>query len=168
MSAMVYDFKQAARFRSGFDRKAGAARLGQLLERDGYLSTDAIIADGLQKDSPLYPQFDIEPAEALQYVREQEARYLQRVFVSVEIVKDGDGETREVRAVVPVYTREHPDERRYISTYEALTDEDYRDQVLARALGEAIAFRRKYAELQELARIFKAIDALAAKVEKAA
>lgn len=162
MTAMVYSFKEAAHFRAGFNRDAAAARLGSLLERDGYLSNEAIIEDGLREDSPLHPQFSFTADEALAEVHERQAEYLKRTFVTI-IREDDDEEAREIRAVVPVYTREHPEERRYIATVEALSDAEYREQVLSQALSEMLALRRKYTDIQEFARIFKAIDAVAAK-----
>lgn len=155
---MIYKMKDAARFRPGFDRDAGAARLAQLLERDGSLEIEAIIQDGVLPDSPLHPQFTMDPDEALRATWEREAAYLQRSFV---VVIDTGGAPREVRAVVPVFTRLDADNRRYIPTVVALSDADYRSQVLQQALTDLLALRRKYADLEELARIFKAIDATA-------
>lgn len=156
---MVYQFKKAAHFKAGFDRGAAALRLASILERDGYLDTEAIIEDGTNPSSPLFPQFDISPDEAQQQAWERAAEYLRIQFVVIEVTGDT---AREVRAVFPVFTRESPDERRYIPTFDALGDDDYRQQVLDQALRDLISLRRKYADLKELARIFAAIDKTAA------
>lgn len=164
---MVFRFKSAAHFRAGFNREAGAARLAQLLERDGSLERDAIIADGLQPESPLHPQFDIAPDEALRAAYEREADYLRRNFVT--IVKTEGGEPREIRAVVPVRApdAEEDEPRRYVATVFALADPFYRPQVLDQALAEFVALRRKYADLKELSRIHTAIDKMAESRAKA-
>lgn len=158
MSAPAYRFHEAAHFRAGFNREAGAARLAELLRRDGELTTEAIITEGLKPKSPLHPQFDIDPDTLLAEAYEHEAQYLRRVFYVYEPETN-----REVRATVAVYTRETPEEQSFISTFAALSDEEYRDQVLTQALNEFLALRRKWSDLQEFARIFKAIDSTAKK-----
>lgn len=156
MSEMVFKFKDAAHFRPDFDKQAGAARLAAMLERDGSLSTAALIKDGQDKRSPLYPQFTHDPAEALRRVWTAEADYLRRAFVTV--VPDEKGIAREVRAVVPVYATEDAEERIYVSTVEAMSNEDYRKQVLQDAIDDFIVLRRKWADLEELVGIFRSID----------
>jgi hypothetical protein len=159
MSQTVYRFKSAAHFRQGFDQAAAAVRLGELQERDGGLSIEAIIEEGLRPESPLHPQFSYSSEEALDVVWRTEAQYLRRTFVAVTLMSDGT--EREIRAVVPIYDRDS-EERRFITTSIALSDPEYREQVLDQALRDLIALRRKYADLQELARVFAAVDKVAA------
>ena len=153
---MIFKFKDAARFRPGFNREAAAARLAQILERDGALEVDAIVDDGLREDSPLHPQFAFSADEALQDAYRREAEYLRRTFVTVIVTPAGD--QREVRAVLPVLVQPDDEGRRFISSVRALSDDEYRHQILETALAELVALRRKYAELEELARVFAAID----------
>lgn len=162
MNEMTFKFKDAARFRPGFNREAGAARLAQLLERDGALEVDAIVDDGLKEESPLHPQFAFGAEEALQEAYRREAEYLRRTFVTVIVTPSG--EEREIRAVMAVYEQPDDEGRRFISAVRALGDDEYRHQVLETALSELIALRRKYAELEELARVFAAIDRAAKKL----
>jgi hypothetical protein len=154
--SIQYGFKSRAIFPPAFDREAGAQRLASLLEREGDLSIESILRDARRKESPLRSAFTWDAGDALSKVQEQEADYLRRQFVVVTIERD---EVREMRAVVPVIVHDDPDgPRRYIPTMDALSDEAYREQVLRQALKELQALRRKYAELQELAAIFRAID----------
>jgi len=162
---MIYKMKDTAHYREGFDREAGAGRLAAILERDGRLETAAIIADGIQPESPLHPQFTMNADEALQSLWVIEARYLQRSFIVVKTLESG--EKREYRAVTPVYTRADADTRRFVSTIDAMADPEYRAQILHRALVDLLSLRRKYADLQELATVFQAIDKVA-KVIRAA
>ena len=62
---------------------------------------------------------------------------------------------KPIRAFVSV---DRQGERSYTSTVHAMTDADLRAQVLATAWRELLALREKYAGLEELARIFAAVD----------
>ena len=61
-----------------------------------------------------------------------------------------------------------PSKHSYTTTEYALSDPELRAEVIAQALRELSAFRRKYAELNELLPIFAIIDKIRRKVSKAA
>lgn len=155
----VYAFKAAAHFPEGFDREAAARRLGELLEAHGDLSTDAIIAEAKPKRSVLHSAFTWDPSVALDKLHEAEAAYLRRTFIVIR--EQEAGPPREYRAVLSV--KDDNGERRSVATEQALRDPDYRGQVLAQCLRELVAIRRKYSDLEELARVFDAIDKAARK-----
>jgi hypothetical protein len=154
---MVYKFKPAARFREGFDEDAGANHLGALLEKHGRITREIVRDDALQESSPLYPALTHDATEALRIVNLNEADYLIRQWITVRIE---DGAAREVRAVVPVFVDRDDEKRQYVATMDALSNEEWRKQVIENALREFLNLRRKWADLSELARIFEAIDQL--------
>lgn len=151
-------FKDGARFRSGFDREAGAMRLKALLDRHGNLDVDVVIKDAKRETSPLHPAFIWEADEALLHSHVITAQKLLTNFVTVTIAEDGRRD--EFRAAVPVRILEDDEKRVYVSRDEAMSNVDYRGQVLTQAKNELFAFQRKYASLKELASIFAAIDTL--------
>jgi len=88
---------------------------------------------------------------------ETEAGYLIR---SVVAIQSDEPESPATSAFVSVVTRAQG-EREYLPTVAAMKDEDYRQQVLAEALNDFVALRRRYRDLHELALVFAAIDAVA-------
>ena len=151
-------FKDAARFRPGFNQTAGAARLQKLLDKHGYLDPGLVVRDAMRQGSVLAPAFIWDADEALRDSHEHTARYLLRNFVTVTMADDDSRE--EVRAVVPVFREEDAETREYVGLEEAMDNADYQAQVFARARSELFAFQRKYSLLTRLARVFAAIDEL--------
>jgi hypothetical protein len=155
---MIYrGFKEAARFRADFDREAGAARLQHLLDKHGHIDRTTVRRDAKSQRSPLHAAFTWDAQEALDKVQDSEADYLLRSWVTITITEDKGRE--EIRAAFPVVITEN-ESRAYVSREEAFENPDYRSQVLAQALHELQSFRRKYNALQELARVFAAIEEL--------
>lgn len=154
MSQMIYRWKPQARI------PASAQSVGERIEaidvRYGGVTPSVMVEDARPDDSPLHPCFEWVDSVAAQQHREDRARYLLRQIV-VRMERGEGEEPRVIRAFVPVQADGEKD-----STYRpilvVMQTPSLKAQALARARGELEAFRRRYAELEELADVFTAID----------
>lgn len=133
---------------------------GEELERirtrnNGRLSQDAVIVEARDKASPLHPAFEWNDKKAAHQYRLTQAGYVIRML-SVTYVEE-DKKTEPVRAFVNVSRGE---DRSYTSIAHAMSDDELREQVLAKALKELQDWQDRYAELAEFANIFSAIEGL--------
>lgn len=154
---MVYRFAVGAHLPRGLDPQTVGDRLTQLRDDLGAgFRPAAVVEDAAAESSPLHPAFTWDDGEAARKRREDEARYLIRHVV---VVREAAGETpaREVRAFVSVVERVSESDR-YMPVVQAMSDDEYRDQIVDRALREAVAWRHRYEDIREFSRIFTAID----------
>lgn len=131
---------------------------GEELERirvknNGNLTPRAVLEESRDEAAPLHPAFEWDDAVAAEKHREDQARYLIR---SITVVAPERGVERPTRAFVSVSVEEEPV---YDHVVTAMSDADKRQQVLRRALAELEGWQRKYADLEELAGVFAAIEA---------
>lgn len=148
---MIFKFKDAAHLPATLDPQAVGERLSALPS----MNRHTIVNDARSDASPLHDAFTWDDAQAAEERRLEQAGYLVRALV-IEVQIEGDGK-RDVGAFTPILTRESPD-REYLPIDVAMGDEDYRKQILERALADFVALRRKYQDLEELAKVFRAID----------
>lgn len=142
---MVYKFK------SGSHIKADPQIAGELLERleaENNLTAKALVDANRDEDAPLHNEFEWNDSVAAEAYRETQARH---IINCIEIVKE---ETEPVRAFFNI-TRGEP-VYRHIDAI--LREKDTREALLKTALAELIAFKRKYKNLVELAKVIAAID----------
>ncbi len=125
----------------------------------GLLSPSDVVDRAVPEDNPLHKNFTWDDTEAGRLYREEQARLVVR---SIEVVmKPSTGvSTRPIRAFVSVSSSPTKETTKsvYVTIDEALSDPIMRDEVLSRAIREALSFRKKYAELSELSKVFAAID----------
>lgn len=133
------------------------AALTDIMEQspDGRLHPPDVVEKARDKSHPLHNDFDWNDTSAAQKHREWQARQLIRYAVRILPTPDGDART------VKVFSRLHG-EQGYRSTAVLLEDRDLRERLLETALAELLRFRKKYADIEELAEIFRAIDDVAA------
>lgn len=163
---MVYRFKNAAHLPKGLKPQEVGERLASIRESEGVgFTSESVLADAVSETSPLHPAFTWDDTEASRLRRLDEARVLIR-SITIVYLDEARDEEREIRAFFPVTVRD-VDEGRYLPIYTAMSDDDYRQQVLERGLADLLALRRKYQDIAEFARIFAAIDKVA-KVIRAA
>lgn len=149
---MIYQWKPEARV------KVAAQLAGEELERirtwnNGRLEPEAVVRESAAPGAPLHDEFEWNNRAAAECYRLDQARYLIR---SIGVVVDRDDEdARPVRAFVSV---QRDEDRSYTSTAHALADPELRAQVIAQAWCELEAWRKRHAELIELARVFTVID----------
>jgi len=117
-----------------------------------------LVEEGKRENSPLHPHiWKISDAEAAEQHRLELARRLSR---SIEVVYDEAPDTpvRAYELITQPAKGDMLERKVYTSTKEALEDPEMRDEILSRAIRDAIAYKRKYADLQELAQVFIALD----------
>jgi hypothetical protein len=124
----------------------------------GVLLPEQVVAAAKRESSPLHSQFEWDDGEAAHQFRISQARALIRVYVTVF----SEGGSRESRTYVSL-TSDRADGGGYRAMVDVLSNEDLRQQLLADAKADMLAFRSKYAALQELAMVFAAMDAAVAR-----
>lgn len=127
----------------------------------GVLTAGIVVHEASKKSNPLHRHkafmWDDDASAAHEY-RLQQAR---KMIGSIEVVYKKAPHVPKQRHYVTVSeppVHDQPERKVYRSTKEVLEDPVARDELLGNAIKEAIAFRKKYALLSELASIFKAID----------
>jgi hypothetical protein len=135
-------------------QKAGE-ELDRLRTRhNGQLTPETVVEQAKDPKSHLHPHFEWDDATAAEQHRLGQAGQIIR-SLTVDITRSNIEEPRHVRAFVNV---ERDGDRHYIAVAHAMSDADLRRQVLQAAWAELEAWRRRHAELTELARIFSMVD----------
>lgn len=148
---MVYRWKDTAAPTHKLAAQVVGEHLEQLRVQHGGITAEIVLWDASREGSPITPAFEWDDTKAAHEYRLQQARNLVNHIVVLR--EDGQLPTRAF-----VFIESSGDDGQYQSVEVALSDVDMRREVLERALKELEAFRRKYAELTELARVFAAID----------
>jgi hypothetical protein len=149
---MVYQWKDGAH------AVMDAQVAGEELERirtwnNGRLEPAHVVEVSRDPAAPLHPAFEWNDESAAVAYRLNQARYIIR---SIDVVVDKEkAQPAPVRAFVSVRRDE---DRSYTSIQHAMSDGELRAQVVAAALAELAAWRKRHAELVELAQIFTCID----------
>jgi hypothetical protein len=155
--AMVYQWKKGSHA-----PKIEAQIAGEELERirvrnNGRLENADVVTEARTKTSPLHSAFEWNDRKAAEAHRLTQAGELIR---SIDVVMEkASGDTTPIRAFVSV---KRDEDRSYTSVQHALSDEELRAQVVAQAWAELEAWRKRYAELVEFAKVFALIEARAA------
>lgn len=152
MPKVIYGWRAGSRV--GLD----AQQAGEALERlqkgkNGLLEPADIVDAARDEGSVLHPHFEWDDHEAAELFRAEQARELVR-SLTIDVSRP-DADAKPVRAFVNVDVGQ---DRGYVSTMTAMSSEELRKQVLAKAFAELEAWRARHAELSELARVFSAIE----------
>lgn len=119
-------------------------------DNDGVLMPEDVVEAARPPHHPLHDKFEWDDGEAAHQYRLEQARRLIRVTVTMLPAMKG-------HRVVRSFTSLTPDREKgggYRETVVVLSNPDMRKQMLADAMDELRAFRRKYAVLTELAGVF--------------
>ena len=143
-------------YRGSADVLAVYGELETIRERDGNITPEAVLEQACDEHNPMHCEFTWDDSEAAHAYRLDQARSLIR---SVEVVYE-ESPTRQVRAytVVSAPPEQKTQRKVYTDTREALEDPATRAEILSNAVREALAYRRKYADLAELSKVFVAFD----------
>lgn len=131
---------------------------GEELERirtvnNGRLAQETVVEEARDKKSPLHPAFEWNDKQAAHQYRLSQAGYVIRML-SVSYV-EGDKKTEPIRAFVNVSRDE---DRSYTSIAHAMSDDELREQVIAKAYKELNDWKARYEDLLEFASVFTAIE----------
>lgn len=142
---MVYKFK------SGSHIKVDPQTAGEMCEElaaKNMLTATALVDANRPEDAPLHRAFEWNDTKAAESWREHQARH---IINCLEVVVE---EKPPVRAYFSISTKEPGYEHIDV----ILRHQDTREMLLRTALAELTAFKKKYAQLDELCKIFEAID----------
>lgn len=151
------------KFRDGSPSFAIEAQsVGEALEaigghNSGELVPEQVVDAARPADSVLHPAFEWDDGLAAERYRKQQAREL--IGALVTIIPEQKQSTTPVRAFISV--RRSGEGHAYIPIRTAMSDPEIRDQVLARAMRELVAWRDRHKELNELAQLFSQVDMFA-------
>lgn len=144
---MIYKVKSGARLPVSAQV---AGEECERLESKGMLTPGNLVDASRPEDAPLHKCFEWDDGIAAERWREAQASYIIR-SVEVTISEESDP-TRAFVAVISDSTRE------YKSIGYVMRRSDSREALLDSAKRELLAFRRKYKNLFELAKVIDAID----------
>lgn len=135
---------------------AGAALDYLRTGNKGILTPSLVVDAARHPDHPLHKAFTWDDSAAAEKYRENQARVL---ISSVRVVVIGPDDKATSRvAFLSVINREEG--RGYMTSAAVMGDSDYRNQALEDALISLQGWKRRYNHLEELAKVFEAIDAI--------
>lgn len=132
------------------------------LSRSGEVTAARIVEAAAAKDAPLHPCFEWDDGVAAARHREAQARQLLGKLIVVTYSPEGEPRT-PTRYMVHLTPREDheedaPDSQGYLAVTKVMADADLRRRYVQQAFREAVAWRERYRDIQELATIHAAID----------
>jgi len=132
----------------------------ETLQKNGNLHPIDIVNFAKDPATALHNCFDWDDTEAAQKYRLEQARSVIRVYVKVH-----KSTHITTRAFVSLST-DRKNGGGYTAMARVLSEEDKHQQMLADALAELAAVRKKYMQLKELVDVFKEIDRVVARKPK--
>ena len=162
MKIAGYEFTEGARFQPGAkgDPKIVGEHLELLRQQcKGELTPEDVVKDAENPNSPLHSFFEWKNSRAAHEYRLAQARGLIRTVVAV-FVQDDKPAVR-TRAYVHIH---EPGAPHYRSADHAMSQTKTKRMVLDRALGELVAWKKRYRQLKEFADLFEEIDQLEIKL----
>lgn len=144
-------------------RKTGDATLAyneleDIRKKHGHITTRAVVERAKEPDNPLHRHFEWDDTVAADKHRLRQAGELNR---SIEIIHaEAPTIPARVYSIItqPTSGDDSAPQKVYMSTEESLKDPVKRDEILGNAIRDAISYRRKYATLQELSKVFTVLD----------
>ena len=109
------------------------------------------------KRNPLHDGFTWDDAECGIKHRLREAA---NIVQAINVVRPETPDAGPVRAYEISRSMSTPKKKSYRAIEDIMQDEEARGELLNRALGELLAIRRRYSQLQELAIVFREVDNL--------
>lgn len=143
------------KFASGSVHCVSPEVAGPILNRmgeEGRLTPKNVVDEARPEESPLHPEFEWDDAIAAEKWREKQAQLL---IAHTIIVNEEDEKPEPVRAFFVTVEKS-----RYEPINAIMKDEAKKNVLLENAKRELIAFKKKYKTLNELAKVFDAIDQL--------
>jgi hypothetical protein len=150
---MVYQWKQIS---YSVPAQVAGEELERIENKYGGIVPSVVVAESKEETSPLHKIFEWDNDKAGEKWREQQARVLIGNIVTVHITKDND--ELAVRSFVNVTTNVAPDVNAYVSVTKALSNADYRQQIVEQAKVEFLSFKKKYSNLKEFFTVFKEFE----------
>lgn len=155
MVDMVYRARKGAQFNDDQATIFGP-HLETLAGKKGTILTPKdVVADGEKKSSPAHTFFEWNNEEASKKWRLQQARHLLgNIMVEIRELNN-----TPVRAFYNVKVEDKGTSRAYVPLGIAMSEADYRKQIIDEAMAEARSWRNRYQIYTELSSIMNEIDA---------
>lgn len=141
-------------------KQTAADAIRDLAAKHGSITAEIVVKEATKKSSPLHSHFDWDDTTAATKFRLVQAAALIRQINVQYLV--GEERTIRVRAFHNVSDDDEESGAGYfVSLATAMTVESYRDQLLANCKRDMLAFKVKYAALNEVSRIIDVMDQVA-------
>lgn len=160
-----------ASWKKGYHSKVDATIAYKEVEKirkknKGEITPENVILSAKAATSPIHDVFEWSNVKAAKEYRLTQAR---KMTAAIEIIRE-ELPARPTRAfeITRIKTPEgkKPTRKVYKTTEDILEDPVSRDELLGRAIREAISYRKKYHMLSELAQIFTAMDDVVSNADK--
>lgn len=132
------------------------------LERDGLIKPSDVVAFAASPKTSLHACFTWDDTEAAKQWRLEQARGLIRCYVVVADAPDSG----PVRAFVSLRSDRKTEGGGYRRIVDVMSNEQLHAQLMRDALTDLRAAQKRYAQLQELAGVFEAVDRVSAEFEQ--
>ena len=121
---------------------------------DGEIRPQDVLEESKDINSPIHDYFDWDDKSAANKWRIDQARRMIRYVLVIIQTDDGPKETRAMVSV----SSEEVRGKRYVSIAKAMSNDNYRAQMISEALRKAHSWKENYKKLKELKPIFEVID----------
>ena len=131
--------------------------LERIRKKEGCLVPAVVVHEASKPRNPLHKEFVWDDSEAAVQFRLEQARKMLR---SIQVVYE-DMPKEPMRAyevVTQPAVKDMPERKVYDDVEKIMADPISRDELLGRAIRDALTYRRKYSQLQELSKVFSAFD----------
>lgn len=148
----------------GVNAEIAGVELERIREsNEGVLRPRDVVEESRPEAAPLHPAFEWNDERAAELYREDQARRVIRSLVVVTV----DPKTEQTQSQ-PVYLHVAPAEDRqqqqYLRADEIMQSQSLKSQVLADAIRQLAAWRKRYEHLSELAGVIASVDQAVAAV----
>ena len=133
-----------------------AGAVCEQLEKTVGLNATTLLDASRPQNAPLHDEFEWDDGIAAERYRETQAR---KIIHNLELIVE-EYDVEPIRAFFTIEPKQNGTNRNYESTTVIMNVGEKRNALLDIALRELENFRRKYAGLTELARVFEAIDSV--------
>lgn len=139
--------------------------LEKIRKRDGVLIPAAVVKKAKAKTNPMHKEFTWDDNAAAEQHRLNQARLLMR---TIEVIYEEAPmvPTRVYELITQPATKDKPARKAYQTVTEILADPIARDELLSRAIRDALAYRKRYNGLSELAKVFHVMDEFVENADK--
>ena len=144
-------------YRAKIKPEVAHTALEKIREKNGNLTAGMVLLEAKKARNPLHKAFEWDDSTAAEEFRLEQAR---RMLRSIEIVYTELPKTplRQYEVVTEPAKKDSPERKVYKTVEEILEDPTTRDELLGRAIRDAITFRKKYHALSELSQVFAELD----------
>lgn len=139
--------------------------LTKIQEEKGPLTPSLVVKKAKAKKSVIHDYFEWDDTIAGPKYRIHQARRLMN-HIQVEIIDNGDKKPRAIKMFHNIQIMKESKDRAYLSLSTIINSDDYRKQIVEKAMVELRGWQERYRQYSELKPIFKAIDKLKTKITK--